>query len=100
MSLIVRPSCEALSRSITTVACGRSIFRSVSRKMKRPLASASCRNSCATSFSGSNGSVVLITNWIGRPLEPGSGGGWKATTCDAGDAGELLLHDPAAAGWR
>ena len=25
--------------------------------------------------------VVLITNWIGRPVEPGSGGGWKATTC-------------------
>ena len=49
--------------------------------MNRPVASASCRNFCATSFSGSNGPVVLITNWIGRPVEPGSGGGWKATTC-------------------
>jgi hypothetical protein len=35
------------------------------------------RNFCATSFSASNPPVVLITNWIGRPVAPG--GGWKAT---------------------
>src|SRR4029450_10625699 len=90
MSLIFRPSCEALSRSITTVAWGASILRSVFRKMKRPVASASCRNFCATSFSGSNGPGVVITNWMGRRVGAGGGG---ATDRGAGDAGELLLDD-------
>ena len=49
--------------------------------MNRPLALASCRKACATSFSGPKSPVVLMMNWIGRPTEPGSGGGWNATTC-------------------
>jgi len=92
MSLILRPSCEALSRSITTVAWGESILRSVFRKMKRPVASASCRNFCATSFSGSNGPVVLTrTGWAGR----GAGQRRRLEGHDlrAGDPAELLLHD-------
>ena len=61
--------------------------------MNRPLARASCRNFCATSFRRSNGSVVLMTNWIGRPWLPGSGGGWNATTCAPAIFGHVLLHD-------
>ena len=49
--------------------------------MNSPLARASCRNFCATSFRCENGSVLPMMNWIGRPWLPGSGGGWNATTC-------------------
>ena len=81
MSLIVRPSCEALSRSITTVACGRvdleigveedeaaggvrflqELLRDVVQRLERP---------------------GRVDHELDRQaVEPGSGGGWKATTC-------------------
>jgi hypothetical protein len=76
---MVRPSCEALSRSITTSVCGLSILRSVSTNMNMPLDRALSINVWDTSLSLSKGSVVPITNCTGRPLAPGRDGGWNAT---------------------
>ena len=74
---MVRPSCAALSRSISMTDCGKSYLRSVSKNMNMPLLSASSRNARDTSFKRSAGSVVLMANCTGKPKAPGSEGSSK-----------------------
>ena len=68
ISLMEMPSCAALSRSITTVACGLSMRRSLSTKANMPLFCAVCRNFWVTVLSWLKGAVVSMTNCTGKPM--------------------------------
>ncbi len=71
---MVKPSCAALSRSISITDCGASYFMSLSMNMNMPLLATVARKACDTSLSRSAGSVDSIANCTGSPRAPGREG--------------------------
>ncbi len=55
-----------------------------------PLSGDFCNTACTTSLRFWNGSVVLITTWIGAPCAPGSGGSANTKICPPA----IELHIP------